>query len=91
MASYSHLRKIAAQERDAALGVLDELLPEDSPSRVSPEAAIHDVVGHKEWEFVVNALVGALSRVVAYQQRQIDELREAMPKQRRAKAGAKSA
>jgi hypothetical protein len=80
VASYSHLRKIAAQERAAALEVLDELLPEDSPSRVSLEAAQHDVVASKEWEFQVNTLVGALARVVAAQQEQIAELREAVPK-----------
>jgi hypothetical protein len=75
MASYSHLRKIAAIEREGALEILDELLPDDSPSRDALHRAQRDVVGSKDWEFVVNTLVGALARVVKEQQRQIDELR----------------
>jgi len=82
VASYSHLRKLAAIERDNALEILDELLPDDSPAREALHRAQRDVVGSKDGEFVVNALVGALARVVLEQQRQIDELREALQSKR---------
>jgi hypothetical protein len=77
MASYSHLRKLAAIEREGALAVLDELLPEDPDARKALLVARRDVIGKTEPDFQVNALVGALARVVLEQQRQIDELREA--------------
>jgi hypothetical protein len=43
MASYSHLRKIAAIERGNALAVLDELLPDDPEAREALLAAQRDV------------------------------------------------
>jgi hypothetical protein len=40
------------------------------------------VIGKTEPDFQVNALVGALARVVADQPRQIDELRDALRSKR---------
>ncbi len=51
MASVSHLRKLAALERDNALGILDGLLPDDPASREALVAAQRDVVGSKDPEF----------------------------------------
>jgi hypothetical protein len=90
MASYSHLRKIAAIEREGALEILDELLPDDSPARDALHTAQRDVVGSKDWEFVVNALVGALARIVLEQQRQIDELSSASDALQTERATAKA-
>jgi hypothetical protein len=39
MASYSHLRKLAAIQRDNALAVLDELMPDDPDAREALLAA----------------------------------------------------
>lgn len=74
MASYSHLRKLAAIERDNALAVLDELLPEDPDAREAFLAARRDVIGKTEPDFQVNVLVGALARVVARHETRISEL-----------------
>jgi hypothetical protein len=77
-----HLRKLAASERDNALCILDELLPDDPDAREALLAAQRDVIGKTEPDFQVNALVGALARVVADQPRQIDELRDALRSKR---------
>ena len=45
MASYSHLRKLAAMERENALAVLDALLPDDPDAREALLAARRDVIG----------------------------------------------
>ena len=89
MASHSHLRKIAAIERDNALAALDGVLPEDSPGREALYAAQRDVVGSKDPEFQIHALVGVLARAFEVQQQQINELRaalEAKPPKSRSKA-----
>jgi hypothetical protein len=69
-------------ERDNALAVLDALLPDDPDAREALLAARRDVIGKIEPDFQVNTLVGALARVVLEQQRQIDELRDALQSKR---------
>ena len=88
MASYQHLRKIAAIERQAALEVLEDLLSADSPSREVLFAAQRDAIARGDAEFQVHAIAGALCRIVAAQHERIAALEAAAPK--RAKAGAKS-
>ena len=85
MAAHSPLRKIAAIERDNALSILDGVLPEDSPGREALYAAQRDVVGSKDPEFQIHALVGVLARAFEVQQQQLTELREALEAKKTAK------
>ena len=81
MASYSHLRKLAAMERDNALAVLDALLPDDPDARsTSCRMARRD--RQDRAGLSGNTLVGAFARVVLEQQQQIDELRDALQSKR---------
>ena len=89
MASHTHLRRLAAIERNSALAVLDELLPENSPAREALIAAQRDVVGSKDPEFQLHALVGVMARVLEAQEQRIAELEaklEAKPATKRPKS-----
>ena len=69
---------LAAVVRRDALETLTTLLPEDDGEhreREGLQAAQHDRVASKDPVFQVDALVGALARIVAAQQQEIDKLK----------------
>jgi hypothetical protein len=78
MASRSHLNALEARVLDGAVSVLEDLMPEDdTDARDALMRARRDVVASKDPSFKATALVGALVSIVARQQQEIDELREA--------------
>jgi hypothetical protein len=85
MADYSYLRKVAARELDQAVDTLDGLLSEDPAVRESLIVAQRDVVGRGDPDFRTAVLAGALSRVVADQQRRLDLLEGKAAQPKRAK------
>ena len=65
---------------DSSVALIDELLmdEEDTEAKTAVLHARRDVVGRTDIGFRVNVLAGALARIVARQQEEIAELREAL-------------
>jgi hypothetical protein len=77
VAGYQYLNKLSATVRRDALKRLEALLLDDEGDAREAEAlqaARRDGVASKDPEFQAYALVGALSRIVARQQEEIDAL-----------------
>jgi hypothetical protein len=80
VAGHAYLNKLSAIVRRDALERLEDLLPDDAGDAREQEALVaaqRDVVASKDPQFQVYALVGALSRIVARQQEEIDALSSA--------------
>jgi hypothetical protein len=86
VASHAYLRKLAALELDSALSTLRELLDEEDYPQVHENLyrTQHDAVGRGDEDFKIKVLAGAYARLFAAQQKQIDELREALQSKRAA-------
>ena len=79
MAGRQYLNRLEAQLLDGSVALIDELLPEeDTEAKTAILHARRDVVGRTDISFRVNVLAGTLARIVARQQEEIDELREAL-------------
>ena len=79
MAGRQYLNRLENVVLDQAVGVIEDYLPEDAHD--ARDAVMHarkDVVARADATFKTIALVGALARVVAAQQDQIDELRDSL-------------
>jgi hypothetical protein len=78
VAGYQYLNQLQAVVRRDALERLASLLPEDDDDHREAEAlqaSVVDVVASQNQAFQLDALVGALSRVVEVQSEELEKLR----------------
>jgi hypothetical protein len=90
MAGRQHLNRLEAVVLDAAVGVIEDYLPEDAhDARDAVTHARRDVVARADATFKTTALVGAMARIIAAQDERIARLEATLPREKRSKATTK--